>query len=77
MSKTALFPGSFDPITVGHIDVVLRSLDLFDRIVVGVGQNTTKQYMFPLADRMEWIIQAFADYPQVEVHAYSGLTVNY
>lgn len=77
MSKTALFPGSFDPITVGHIDVVLRSLDLFDRIVVGVGQNTTKQYMFPLADRMEWIRQAFADYPQVEVHAYSGLTVNY
>ena len=77
MSRIALFPGSFDPITVGHVDIVIRSLDLFDKIVIGVGHNSQKSYMFPLQDRMEWIKECFKEYPQVEVKTYSGLTVDY
>ena len=77
MSKIALFPGSFDPITVGHVDIVIRSLDLFDKIIVGVGHNSQKNYMFPLQDRIDWIKACFEEYPQVEVKTYSGLTVDY
>ncbi len=77
MSRIALFPGSFDPITIGHVDVITRSLDLFDKIIVGVGNNTSKQYMFPLQDRIQWIKDSFSDYHQIEVKSYSGLTVEY
>jgi len=77
MSKIALFPGSFDPITVGHVDIVIRSLDLFDKIIVGVGHNSQKNYMFPLQARIDWIKACFEEYPQVEVKTYSGLTVDY
>ncbi|CAN5551162.1 pantetheine-phosphate adenylyltransferase [soil metagenome] len=77
MARIALFPGSFDPITVGHVDVITRSLDLFDKIIVGVGNNTSKKYMFPLQDRIDWIKDTFHDLPQVEVQAYNGLTVDY
>lgn len=77
MSRIALFPGSFDPITIGHVDVITRSLDLFDKIIIGVGNNTSKNYMFPLQDRVQWIKDSFADYPQVEVHSYNGLTVEF
>lgn len=77
MSRIALFPGSFDPITVGHVDIVIRSLDLFDKIVVGVGNNSSKQYMFPLPDRLDWIRDVFAEYMQVEVRSYSGLTIDF
>ncbi len=77
MSRIALFPGSFDPITVGHVDVISRSLDLFDKIIVGVGHNVQKNYMFPLQDRMQWIRDSFPNLPQIEVQSYSGLTVDY
>jgi pantetheine-phosphate adenylyltransferase len=77
MARIALFPGSFDPITIGHVDVITRSLDLFDKIIVGVGHNTQKQYMFPLQDRIQWIKDSFLDYPQVEVKSYYGLTVDF
>jgi pantetheine-phosphate adenylyltransferase len=77
MSRIALFPGSFDPITIGHVDIVVRSLDLFDKIVVGVGNNSSKQYMFPLPDRLEWIKGVFAEYMQVEVRSYTGLTIEF
>ncbi len=77
MSRIALFPGSFDPITIGHVDVITRSLDLFDKIIIGVGNNTSKQYMFPLKDRVQWIEDSFSDFMQVEVRSYSGLTVDY
>lgn len=77
MARIALFPGSFDPITIGHVDVITRSLDLFDKIIVGVGHNTQKQYMFPLQDRIQWIQDSFLDYPQVEVKSYNGLTVDF
>lgn len=77
MSRIALFPGSFDPITIGHVDVITRSLDLFDKIIIGVGNNTTKSYMFPLQDRVQWIRNSFNDYPQVTVESYNGLTVEF
>lgn len=77
MSRVALFPGSFDPITIGHVDVITRSLDLFDKIIIGVGNNTTKSYMFPLQDRVQWIRNSFSDYPQVTVESYNGLTIEF
>ena len=67
MSKIALFPGSFDPITIGHVDVITRSLNLFDKVIVGVGENTSKKYMFPLEDRVQWIKDSFTEYDQVVV----------
>ena len=77
MSKIALFPGSFDPITIGHVDVITRSLNLFDKIIIGVGENTAKKYMFPLQDRVQWIKDSFTEYDQVEVLSYSGLTIDF
>jgi pantetheine-phosphate adenylyltransferase len=77
MSRTALFPGSFDPVTVGHIEVISRSLELFDKIIVGVGHNATKNYMFPLQDRLQWIRDSFQNVPQVEVETYTGLTIEF
>jgi pantetheine-phosphate adenylyltransferase len=77
MNKIAIFPGSFDPITLGHVDVVKRALPLFDEIVIAIGINTQKKYLFPLEQRMDWIRKVFADEPKVKVESYDGLTVNY
>ena len=73
---TALFPGSFDPFTRGHEAVLRRVLPLFDRIVVAVGVNTEKQYMFSVEERVERIRQMLADCPTVEVTAYDGMTID-
>lgn len=75
--KIAVFPGSFDPITVGHVDLVRRALPLFDKIIVAVGVNSTKKYLFPLEQRMEWLRQVFAKYPQVSVDSFENLTAHY
>jgi pantetheine-phosphate adenylyltransferase len=75
--KIAVFPGSFDPITVGHVDLVRRALPLFDRIVVAVGVNTTKKTLFPLEQRLEWLRQVFANAPAVEVDFFEKLTVHF
>jgi pantetheine-phosphate adenylyltransferase len=77
MNKTAIFPGSFDPITVGHVDIVKRALPLFDEIVIAIGMNSQKQNLFPLEQRIEWIRQVFKDELKVKVESYNGLTVNY
>jgi pantetheine-phosphate adenylyltransferase len=77
MAKIALFPGSFDPITLGHYDVILRSLDLFDKIIIGVGHNSSKSYLFPLQDRLKFIEDSFYDIPQVQVKTYRGLTIDF
>lgn len=77
MNKIAIFPGSFDPITIGHVDVVKRSLPLFDEIIIAIGINTQKKSLFPLERRMEWISKVFKDEPKVKVESYKGLTVNY
>lgn len=75
--KRALFPGSFDPITLGHYDIVCRALDLFDEIVVAIGVNNDKNYMFSIEERKTFIEKAFADKPKIKVTTYQGLTVDY
>lgn len=75
--KRALFPGSFDPITLGHYDIIKRALDLFDEIVVAIGINSDKNYMFTIEQRKEFIEKAFADEPKVKVTTYQGLTVDF
>lgn len=75
--KRAVFPGSFDPITLGHFDIVKRALPLFDEVIVAVGQNANKKYMFPLEKRVQWIRDSFENEPKIKVDAYDGLTVNY
>ena len=77
MSKIAVFPGSFDPITLGHVDVVQRSLPLFDKIIVAIGQNSQKSGLFPIEERKAWIEQLFPNEPKLEVTTYEGLTVNF
>ncbi len=73
---TAVFPGSFDPVTIGHQAIVERALPLFSKVVVAMGVNNTKKYMFPTEQRLGWLRQAFAGYPQVEVIAFEGLTAD-
>ena len=75
--KLAVFPGSFDPITIGHADLVERALPLFDKIVVAVGINTQKSTLFSLEQRMDWLKKTFAHLPKVEVACFEGLTVKY
>jgi pantetheine-phosphate adenylyltransferase len=75
--KIAVFPGSFDPITVGHIDIVERALPLFDKIIVAVGVNSQKATVFSLETRLKWLKQVFASRPKVEVGSFEGLTVHF
>lgn len=75
--KKALFPGSFDPITVGHEDIVRKASKLFDEVVVGIGENSNKKYLFTLEQRTQWIQETFQDLPNVSVAHYSGLTVDF
>ena len=77
MKRIAVFPGSFDPITLGHTHIVERASGLFDLIIVAIGVNTTKQYMFPLQQRVEWAKQVFEHLPNVDVQTYEGLTVDF
>lgn len=77
MSKIAIFPGSFDPITKGHVDIVKRALPLFDQLIIAIGVNTQKKYLFSLNQRMEWLKKVFKDQPKVLVDTYEGLTVHY
>jgi len=75
--KSALFPGSFDPITLGHLDIIKRGVTLFDEIIVAIGVNADKKYMFSLEERMTFIKDAFANEPKVKVVSYQGLTVDF
>jgi len=74
--KKAIFPGSFDPITNGHYDIIKRGVSLFDEIIVAIGVNAEKKYMFSLEDRKRFIEEAFQDEPKVKVITYSGLTID-
>jgi pantetheine-phosphate adenylyltransferase len=75
--KRALFPGSFDPITLGHYDIIQRGVQLFDEVVVAIGINSEKKYMFSLEERQHFIEEAFKDEPKVKVTTYEGLTIDY
>ena len=77
MKKIAVFPGSFDPITVGHADIVRRALPLFDQVIVAIGVNSQKQTLYSLDQRIQWIKEVFADEKKVKVESYEGLTVNF
>ena len=75
--KRALFPGSFDPLTLGHYDIIKRGVKLFDEVIVAIGVNADKKYMFTLEERIQFIEEAFKGEPKVKVVSYKGLTVNY
>ncbi len=77
MSRFCLFPGTFDPVTLGHVDIINRALPLFDKIVVGIGENIAKSPMFSAAQRMEWFNEIFKDEPKVECTIFEGLTINF
>lgn len=75
--RKAIFPGSFDPFTLGHYDIVMRGLDLFDEIVIGIGRNSTKKETFPIRERLSAIQKIFANEPRVKVVMYDCLTVDF
>ncbi len=75
--KIAVFPGSFDPITKGHADIVKRAIPMFDKIIVAMGVNSEKKYFFNTKQRLSFIEAAFEDYPTVEVDTYNKLTAFY
>lgn len=75
--KIALFPGSFDPITKAHVDILRRSVNLFDKVVIGIGVNSTKTPLLDLDMRVKMLEKVFANDPKIEVSKYSGLTVEY
>ncbi|MBO4234698.1 pantetheine-phosphate adenylyltransferase [Riemerella anatipestifer] len=75
--KVAVFPGSFDPITLGHYDIIERASKLFDRLIIAIGQNSQKHYMFPLEKRIEFIEKSVSHFGNVEVDSFEGLTIDY
>ncbi|MDB5021981.1 MAG: Phosphopantetheine adenylyltransferase [Pedobacter sp.] len=75
--KTALFPGSFDPITIAHVDILKRSIPLFDRVVLGIGLNSSKQGFLSIETREAIVRSVFKSYPNVEIALYEGLTVDF
>jgi len=75
--RKAVFPGSFDPITTGHVDLVKRALPLFDEIIVAIGVNSQKQTLFSVEERKQWIERVFESEPKVKVDIFEGLTVHY
>ena len=77
MQKTAVFPGSFDPFTVGHEDIVLRALNLFDKIIVSIGVHSMKQSLMTIEARERMINKVFENYDQIQVDSFEGLTVDY
>jgi pantetheine-phosphate adenylyltransferase len=77
MERIAIFPGSFDPFTIGHEYIVRRALALFDRIVIAVGTNTNKEDFFPTEKRVQWIREVFEYDEKVSVYSYNGLTIEF
>ncbi|MCC7402662.1 MAG: pantetheine-phosphate adenylyltransferase [Chitinophagaceae bacterium] len=77
MLRICLFPGTFDPVTLGHVDIIDRALPLFDKIIVGIGLNAAKEPMFSAEQRKEWISEIYKDKPEVEGAIYEGLTIDF
>ena len=76
MQNICLFPGTFDPVTLGHIDIINRALPLFDKLIIGIGRNVNKKPMFSEEQRLEWLKEIYKDNPKIESVIYDGLTVN-
>ena len=74
---TCVFPGSFDPITAGHVDLVKRAIPLFDKIIVAIGINTQKKYLFSLEQRQAWLEDVFKNDPKVQIDTFENLTADY
>lgn len=77
MTRIAVFPGSFDPLTIGHCDILERALPLFEQIIVAIGHNAQKKYLFSLEQRLAFIQKTFQHEPKISVQHYTGLTINY
>lgn len=77
MARICLFPGTFDPVTLGHVDIINRALPLFDKIIVGIGLNSAKAPMFSADQRLQWIREIYKDEERVEWAVYEGLTIDY
>ena len=77
MEKVAVFPGSFDPFTIGHESIVNRALSMFDKIIIMLGVNDTKKYFFPIETRKQMIVDLFKGNPKIKVEIYDGLTVDF
>lgn len=77
MQRICLFPGTFDPVTLGHTDIIDRALPLFDELVIGIGINSSKVPMFSVEQRVEWIREIYKHEPRIKVASYEGLTVNF
>ncbi|GGW22906.1 pantetheine-phosphate adenylyltransferase [Arenibacter certesii] len=77
MKRRAIFPGSFDPLTLGHYDIIQRGITLFDELIIAIGVNTDKNYMFSLEERKRFISEAFEGEPKIKVLTYEGLTVDF
>ena len=75
--KRAIFPGSFDPITLGHFDIINRGVNLFDEVIVAIGENSAKKYMFSIEERKDFIETTFKNNPKIKVMTYSGLTTDF
>ena len=75
--KTAVFPGSFDPLTKGHEDIALKAIRLFEKLIVAIGENGDKKYMFSIEQRLHWLQTCFEKYPNIECKIYTGLTVDF
>ena len=76
MLRVCLFPGTFDPVTLGHIDIINRAMPLFDKLIVGIGRNVNKLPMFSEEQRLQWVKDIYKDQPKVAAVVYDGLTVN-
>ncbi|CAN5780102.1 pantetheine-phosphate adenylyltransferase [soil metagenome] len=76
MQRICLFPGTFDPVTLGHTDIINRAIPLFDKLIIGIGRNVNKVPMFSEALRLKWLRDIYKDEPKVEALVYDGLTVN-
>ncbi|MCP4483804.1 MAG: pantetheine-phosphate adenylyltransferase [Flavobacteriaceae bacterium] len=75
--KKAVFPGSFDPITLGHVDLIYRGLEIFDEIIIAIGVNADKKQLFPLEDKIQQIKNTFINEPRIKVASYKGLTIDF
>ncbi len=77
MERICLFPGTFDPVTLGHVDIIERAVTMFDKLVIGIGTNASKQPMFSVDQRMGWMKDIFKNDPRINVACYEGLTVDF